>query len=243
MENRKYMTVAQMGEMLGLKKTDSYWLVHKKLFETKKLAGKTLVVVSSFEKWYENQIKYHKVCGTEPGLRLRKYSYSARDISVLLDVSEQTAYNLIRREGLKTILVDGWKRVPVEEFERWLNSQTKYSLHDHSSWEPQSTGKDPTQADDKEEPKRREENQDIQQDSYSLRNRRIPPGYITPQQASALAGVSGQTIRHCADMGHFSQRKVGNRIYIPEEEFRIWLKNREEGGIANGSDYTKKRQV
>ena len=50
MENRKYMTVAQMGEMLGLKKTDSYWLVHKKLFETKKLAGKTLVVVSSFEK-------------------------------------------------------------------------------------------------------------------------------------------------------------------------------------------------
>ena len=60
MENRKYMTVAQMGEMLGLKKTDSYWLVHKKLFETKKLAGKTLVVVSSFEKWYENQIKYHK---------------------------------------------------------------------------------------------------------------------------------------------------------------------------------------
>ena len=120
MENRKYMTVAQMGEMLGLKKTDSYWLVHKKLFETKKLAGKTLVVVSSFEKWYENQIKYHKVCGTEPGLRLRKHSYSARDISILLDVSEQTVYNLIRREGLKTILVDGWKRVPVEEFERWL---------------------------------------------------------------------------------------------------------------------------
>ena len=243
MENRKYMTVAQMGEMLGLKKTDSYWLVHKKLFETKKLAGKTLVVVSSFEKWYENQIKYHKVCGTEPGLRLRKHSYSARDISILLDVSEQTAYNLIRREGLKTILVDGWKRVPVEEFESWLNSQTKYSLHDYSSWEPQSTGKDPAQADDKEEPEGREENPGSQQDSYSLRNPRIPPGYITPQQASALAGVSGQTIRHWAEMRHFSQRKVGNRIYIPEEEFRTWLKNREEGGIANGSDHGKKRQV
>ena len=243
MENRKYMTVAQMGEMLGLKKTDSYWLVHKKLFETKKLAGKTLVVVSSFEKWYENQIKYHKVCGTEPGLRLRKYSYSSRDISVLLDVSEQTAYNLIRRDGLKTILVDGWKRVPVEEFERWFNSQTKYSLHDYSSWEPRSVGKDPVQADDKEEPEGHEENSGIQQDSYSLRNPRIPPGYITPRQASALAGVSGQTIRHWAEMRHFSQRKVGNRIYISEEEFRSWLKNREEGGITNGIDHGKKRQV
>ena len=243
MENRKYMTVAQMGEMLGLKKTDSYWLVHKKLFETRTLAGKTLVVVSSFEKWYENQIKYHKVCGTEPGLRLRKHSYSARDISILLDVSEQTVYNLIRREGLKTILVDGWKRVPVEEFERWLNSQTKYSLHDYSSCEPQSIGKDSAQADDKEEPEGREENPDSQQDSYSLRNPGIPPGYITPQQASALAGVSGQTIRHWAEMRHFSQRKVGNRVYIPEEEFRTWLKNREEGGVTNGIDHGKKRQV
>ena len=243
MENRKYMTVMQMGEMLGLKKTDSYWLVHKKLFETKKLAGKTLVIVSSFEKWYENQIKYHKVCGTEPGLSLRKHSYSARDISILLDVSEQTVYNLIRREGLKTILVDGWKRVPVEEFERWLNSQTKYSLHDYSSCEPQSIGKDSAQADDKEEPEGREENPDSQQDSYSLRNPGIPPGYITPQQASALAGVSGQTIRHWAEMRHFSQRKVGNRVYIPEEEFRTWLKNREEGGVTNGIDHGKKRQV
>ena len=144
---------------------------------------------------------------------------------------------------MKTILVDGWKRVPVEEFERWLNSQTKYSLHDYSSCEPQSIGKDSAQADDKEEPEGREENPDSQQDSYSIRNPRIPPGYITPQQASALAGVSGQTIRHWAEMRHFSQRKVGNRVYIPEEEFRIWLKNREEGGIANGSDYTKKRQV
>ena len=243
MENRKYMTVAQMGEMLGLKKTDSYWLVHKKLFETRTLAGKTLVVVSSFEKWYENQIKYHKVCGTEPGLRLRKHSYSARDISILLGVSEQTAYELIHRNKLKTILVDGWKRVPVEEFERWLNSQTKYSLHDYSSWEPRSIGKDPAQADDKEEQGGREENPDSQQDSYSLRNPRIPPGYITPQQASALAGVSGQTIRHWAEIRFFSQRKVGNRIYIPEEEFRTWLKNREEGGIAHGSNHGKKRQV
>ena len=243
MENRKYMTVAQMGEMLGLKKTDSYWLVHKKLFETKKLAGKTLVVVSSFEKWYENQIKYHKVCGTEPGLRLRKHSYSARDISILLNVSEQTAYNLIRREGLKTILVDGWKRVPVEDFERWFMSQTKYSLHDYSKWEPRSIGKDSAQDGDKEEPEGREENPDSQQDSYSLRNRRIPPGYITPQQASALAGVSGQTIRNWAKMRHFSQRKVGNRIYFSEEEFRTWLKHREEGGTADGIDHGKERKV
>lgn len=29
-----------MGELLGLKKTNRYWLVHKNYFETKEFAGK-----------------------------------------------------------------------------------------------------------------------------------------------------------------------------------------------------------
>lgn len=32
---RKWMSVHEMGDMLGLKKTDRYWLVHKNYFRTK----------------------------------------------------------------------------------------------------------------------------------------------------------------------------------------------------------------
>ena len=47
--NKKWMTVAQMGKMLGLKKTDRYWLIHKNYFRTETLMGKMRVDVESFE--------------------------------------------------------------------------------------------------------------------------------------------------------------------------------------------------
>ena len=41
------MTVAEMGRILGLKKTDRYWLIHKGLFGTRIFLGKTWVVRGS----------------------------------------------------------------------------------------------------------------------------------------------------------------------------------------------------
>ena len=46
-----------MGELLGLKKTDRYWLLHKNVFESREIAGKLRVNIASFEKWYANQVK------------------------------------------------------------------------------------------------------------------------------------------------------------------------------------------
>ena len=40
---RKWMSVHEMGDMLGLKKTDRYWLVHKNYFRTETLLGKMRV--------------------------------------------------------------------------------------------------------------------------------------------------------------------------------------------------------
>ena len=45
------MTVPEMGKLLGLKKTDRYWLVHKNVFESKEIAGKIRINIASFEKW------------------------------------------------------------------------------------------------------------------------------------------------------------------------------------------------
>ena len=57
------MSVPEMRRMLGLRKTDSYWLVHKQCFETVIVKGKMRIVIDSFEHWYANQVKYKKVDG------------------------------------------------------------------------------------------------------------------------------------------------------------------------------------
>ena len=94
---KKYMSVPEMGRLLGLKKTDRYWLVHKNFFKTEVILGKMRVELESFEKWYANQVKYHKVTGEEPGLELKKSSYSPRDIAEMLQISENLVYEKMKR--------------------------------------------------------------------------------------------------------------------------------------------------
>ena len=48
-KKKKTMAVHEMAELLGLKKTDSYWLIHKQKFQTITVNGKTRVVIESFE--------------------------------------------------------------------------------------------------------------------------------------------------------------------------------------------------
>ena len=69
---RSTMSVPEMRKLLGLKKTDSYWLVHKNFFKTEVIGGMMRIDLVSFEKWYANQVKYKKVDGEEPGKELRE---------------------------------------------------------------------------------------------------------------------------------------------------------------------------
>ena len=124
--NKKWMTVAQMGKMLGLKKTDRYWLIHKNYFRTETLMGKMRVDVESFEKWYANQVKYHKIGGEAPGKELKEHSLSARDIEEILDCGSWTAYEIMNKFKDDIIIVDYWKRLPAEVFWKWYEGQTRY---------------------------------------------------------------------------------------------------------------------
>ena len=123
---KKYMTVHEMGDLLGLKKTDRYWLVKKGYFKTENTPSGMRVDLESFEKWYANQDKYHKVTGEEPGLELKKHSYSAKDIAKLLDIKEWQVYEEMSRGNVPFITVNFTKRFPVEAFEDWYANQTKY---------------------------------------------------------------------------------------------------------------------
>ena len=125
---KKYMSVKEMGDMLGIKKTERYWLVKKGYFNVITAAGKMWVERESFETWYANQVKYHKVSGEEPGQEIKKESLSPKEIGEILGIPNSTVYEILKREKIETIMVDGWKRIPKEVFWRWYEGQTRYRI-------------------------------------------------------------------------------------------------------------------
>ena len=125
-EERTMMTVHEMGDLLGIKKTDRYWLLHKGFFKTKVVLGKTWIDIASFEKWYANQVKYKKVNGEEPGKELKAWSYSPQELAQELGVTDSVLYDILKRENIETVTVDYWKRIPKEAFDKWYASQSRY---------------------------------------------------------------------------------------------------------------------
>ncbi len=57
---KKTMSIMEMGRLLGLKKTDSYYVANKGWFQIILVRGKRRVVIDSFEEWYRNQTHYKK---------------------------------------------------------------------------------------------------------------------------------------------------------------------------------------
>lgn len=123
---KKYMTAAEMGELLGLKKTERYWLLHQHHFEWEEVLGLYRINIASFEKWYANQVKYKKVNGEEPGKELKEWTFSPAEIAELLGTTDWIVYELIKEKKLETVTVDYRKRVTKESFYKWYNSQSRY---------------------------------------------------------------------------------------------------------------------
>lgn len=120
------MSVPQMRELLGLKKTESYWLVHKNLFETVIIAGNMRIVKKSFEEWYANQVHYHKVTGEAPGEALSETTYSSREIANMLGISRSGVFDLVHRYQLPTITVNQQWRIPKKAFHEWYECQEHF---------------------------------------------------------------------------------------------------------------------
>ena len=127
---QKTMSVPEMRKLLGLKKTEGYWLGHRGVFKTEIIGGMMRVDIESFEKWYANQVKHKKVNGEEPGRELIKGSYSFQDAANLLGINSACLYEIWKKEDRKTIKVDFVKRIPKEEFDKWLYGQTAYKKSD-----------------------------------------------------------------------------------------------------------------
>ena len=125
-EMKRSMSVPEMRKLLGIKKTESYWLVHKNYFKTELINGTMRVDIASFEKWYANQTKHKKVTGEKPGAQLCVASYSFRDVANMLGEYDGTIYDLWNRKGLPTVTVNYRKRIPREIFDSWYENQNEY---------------------------------------------------------------------------------------------------------------------
>lgn len=123
---RTSMSVVEMGKLLGLGKTESYYLVRKNYFQVITVGNTMRVMIPGFEEWYENQSFYKKVDGTAPGSALRKTSMNAEELGDLLGIVEASAYELIGKGHFEKVDVLGKMRISNESFWKWYASQSTY---------------------------------------------------------------------------------------------------------------------
>ena len=101
---RRTMSVPEMRKLLGLKKTESYWLIHRKFFRTETIGGMMKIDLESFEKWYANQVKNKKVNGEPPKRELRERTYSFREAANILGIHDSDLYTLWKNEELEYVV-------------------------------------------------------------------------------------------------------------------------------------------
>ena len=128
---RRTMSVLEIRKLLGLKKTESYWLIHRNFFRTEIIGGMMRIDLESFEKWYANQVKYRKVVGEAPGKELREKSYSFKEAANILGIHDCDLYDIWKNEKLEYITVDFVRRIPVDIFEKWYADQDVYRKVTH----------------------------------------------------------------------------------------------------------------
>ena len=203
-KSKKTMSVPEMRRLLGLKKTDSYWLVHRNFFQTYIVNGQMRVDIASFEKWYANQVKHKKVNGEEPGAELMKSSYSFRDAANLLGITKEKLSVITRasrfKEYFEIRVFEDKKWISKKSFQYFLNAQSVYQV---------------TSEPEKEDP--------AEHGNMETKE------YISRQEAAALAGVTSGTITKWIQKGHFSSAGAGKALRIHRNEFLKWLKEYQEG--------------
>ncbi len=125
-KDKKSITVRDMSRILGLGKTASYRLIGQNLFKKFLVFGQIRIDVDSFEEWYANQFHYKKVSGERPGKNYGKV-VTPLSVSKVLGIPRGTANDLMNNNLVDFIWVDGNRYILRESFDKWYESQCKYT--------------------------------------------------------------------------------------------------------------------
>lgn len=55
--------------------------------------------------------------------RFKKHSYSIEDITVMLDVTRQTVYKLLKEDIFKVVKINNEYRIDKASFDKWLDNE------------------------------------------------------------------------------------------------------------------------
>ena len=75
------ISIPELRKMLGIGKTESYWLIQNRGIKTFQLRGCMRVRNKDFRDWYDNQTKHRLLQGPPPGRALQETSYSVRELT------------------------------------------------------------------------------------------------------------------------------------------------------------------
>ena len=209
---RSTMSVPEMRKLLGLKKTDSYWLVHKNLFKTQIIGGMMRIDLESFEKWYADQDIYRKVTYIPTAEELEKGYICLQDAADLLGISREKLAKIARREEIGRLLdstiCNNKRWITRKSFQLFLNAQNVYHIMNDGD--------------------KQEKSQMLQEkDTVSLEIKE----YISRQEAAELAGVSVSTVTKWMQSGEFQCVGAGKVLRVHRQQFLNWLNEHREGVI------------
>ena len=143
-QKRTWMTVPEMGKLLGLKKTDRYWLVHKNVFESKEIAGKMRINIASFEKWYDSQSRYRTKEDREKDAIVEEATITMPEMARLLGLTRSQVYQILRNPKyshfFETIVIAEKKRITKENFQKFLEGQDQFHLDPANDYEELALG-------------------------------------------------------------------------------------------------------
>ena len=143
-QKRTWMTVPEMGKLLGLKKTDRYWLVHKNVFESKEIAGKMRINIASFEKWYDSQSRYRTKEDREKDAIVEEATITMPEMARLLGLTRSQVYQILRNPKyshfFETIVIAEKKRITKENFQKFLEGQNQFHLDPANDYEELALG-------------------------------------------------------------------------------------------------------
>lgn len=123
---KKSISVREMRDILGIGKTDSYWLLKKGCFETITVFGKTRILVDSFEQWYASQFWYKKVDGTPPGIHLLSETLSIADAAKLLGITKASVYDILKQHEIAYCQIGRNRRIYRRNLMEWCQQTKRY---------------------------------------------------------------------------------------------------------------------
>lgn len=123
--DKKSISVREMREMLGIGKTDSYWLLKKRCFETIIVFGKIRILVDSFEQWYASQFWYKKVDGTPPGTRDVE-TLSIADAARMLGITKASVYDILKQHDIPCCQIGRNRRIYRQSLMGWCQQSQRY---------------------------------------------------------------------------------------------------------------------